>query len=277
MNIKFAYSIILAITSAIFALPAFADYVRGFGSSSNYFSSSDMTLVEVTFTAFDKSGRQPLAPVNNENSVSVKLPRAYIHWPAGVYRSTKNRPLPDRITIPWLIMLFAHPNGEAYKIFAKDSRNKSVEVKGKKISLLRYNTMKTLIRFDNRGHDRLVRSIIIPEKRPSNLFRNFAGIDEGFRVYTYFDSFVSFYGSITDPFQVAECSKPRELSHIGWWCKYTIILNEYFVAELSFVDFRLHGGRKFATERISAWRNIVCKYIRCKILPVLENRVPQVQ
>ena len=61
-----------------------------------------------------------------------------------------------------------------------------------------------------------------------------------------------------DEFKLITCSSgPR---HPSWWCDYHFTVEPGLRGTAKFVDFRLHGGRAFANERVGLIRRTVCGF-----------------
>jgi hypothetical protein len=59
------------------------------------------------------------------------------------------------------------------------------------------------------------------------------------------------------------CLLNVERSRPEHYCSYEIVLADNLLAEASFVDFRLHGGRDFARQRIAEVRAKLCEFFAC--------------
>ena len=59
------------------------------------------------------------------------------------------------------------------------------------------------------------------------------------------------------------CRRDLERSHPSFFCNYEIILSPDVRATASFIDFRMHGGRDFANERIANIREVLCGFVTC--------------
>ena len=74
-------------------------------------------------------------------------------------------------------------------------------------------------------------------------------------------SYSYFVGDDTDAFWSAQCSSPPRAVYL---CSYRMPITEGVVASVSFVDFRLHGGRAEANRRLRFAREVICRYLeRC--------------
>ena len=97
---------------------------------------------------------------------------------------------------------------------------------------------------------------------------------EGFDVYEFgpslYRSYVDFNSG--DGIFYVECPAPIEKSHPEFYCKASVKLNDQIGAELSFIDFRLHGGRAFLRERIAAWKSHMCEALHCNPPTSVEDK-----
>jgi hypothetical protein len=53
-------------------------------------------------------------------------------------------------------------------------------------------------------------------------------------------------------------------SNPTFYCTYYLTLSEDLQAELTFIDFRLHGGREFMRQRVDAFKKHICPMLKCK-------------
>ncbi len=260
-----------------FVPTSFADKVHGIGTHRFYFSATDMNLVEVTFEADRQhTGKQSNEPALKTH-VTVKLPRAYIYNAAGRYTSEREKSLPDKIAVPWLMLIFVHPDGDVHKTFSEQNLYKREVVVQQgvehKLRLIRKLTMRTTIVFrPNIKNFYEVPPFFQPEDLPIDVRLSFAGVWDGYRVYTQDQGPDYLFGGPRDHFQVARCPMSANGAMLSNWCSYFIRLNELFIAEVEFLDFRFHGGRKFVTERLAAWSVIVCRYFACNLSDTVQMK-----
>jgi hypothetical protein len=94
---------------------------------------------------------------------------------------------------------------------------------------------------------------------------NRIGDFEGFEVYREGNSSWTDYVEIraTDGIQHVRCVAPPEKTHPENFCNANIVINDRLVAEVQFVDFRMHGGRRFLQERIRAFKKHICPILKC--------------
>lgn len=71
-------------------------------------------------------------------------------------------------------------------------------------------------------------------------------------------SYLYYPGSAADQFSLAICFSER---NADFFCTYYFDAADFVTGEAHFMDFRLHGGRKFANERLRFARSTVCRYL----------------
>ena len=95
--------------------------------------------------------------------------------------------------------------------------------------------------------------------------KNRIGEFEGFRVYREGTSSWTDYVDIgaADGIQHVLCVNPPERMTPRAFCRAKIVINDRLVAEVNFIDFRLHGGRAFLQERVRAFKKHMCPILKC--------------
>ena len=73
----------------------------------------------------------------------------------------------------------------------------------------------------------------------------------------YFDD------NAADDIQQIICTAPLEQTNPGYFCEYYFPINAQIRARMAFIDFRLHGGREFARERIRSFKKTMCPIFHC--------------
>jgi hypothetical protein len=63
--------------------------------------------------------------------------------------------------------------------------------------------------------------------------------------------------------RIIHCRRDLPRSHPSFFCNYHIRLGPGVRAMASFLDFRMHGGRDFANERIENIREVLCGFVTC--------------
>jgi hypothetical protein len=75
--------------------------------------------------------------------------------------------------------------------------------------------------------------------------------------YTYF------YDNGSDGIRAVQCFDLTERSEPSQTCSTQFRVNDKLVATVSFIDFRLHGGREFLRERVRNFKKIMCPFLKC--------------
>ena len=101
----------------------------------------------------------------------------------------------------------------------------------------------------------------------------YIGDYEGFREYQDGPRFRNYLDSKgRDGIYAVKCLTPIEGSHPEFYCTAYVDLNDNIGAELTFIDFRLHGGRAFLRERIAAWKSHMCEALHCNPPTSVEDK-----
>ncbi len=71
------------------------------------------------------------------------------------------------------------------------------------------------------------------------------------------------------------CTTPDDFTkqHPEIYCTYNFPLNGQLQTEVKFIDFRLHGGRLFAEERVAAFKKWACPIFQCSEQALAEAKV----
>lgn len=219
-----------------------------------------MDLVAVNFVR-GGSGALSSATTSNEPVVARgKVPRAYIFF-ASPYDHADAERIPNEIWTPRLGVMLTAPSGEPYSVsldrFAAE-KHLSAESAGKELRL----SSATIHVYP------ALRDDVLDPLRSRSLRHTEPRIGEtpdGLGMYGFDPR-----GPLTflDPNNPAVrrigCMLNVERSRPEHYCDYEIILADNLVAKASFVDFRLHGGRQFARERMAEIRDTLCQFLPCE-------------
>jgi hypothetical protein len=274
------------IANVLLIAPAAADYVPYFVSAPfNYFS-TDLSPIEVSlgFGQYDdtngtiKSVRRDPAKgfVNGPPFAVVSIPRAYIMSAEHYSSSRKALPgyrheiLPDKIVTNRLVLAVTYPDGSplsvSYDAFQRKRRDLSLL--GKDIDKIR--------------KDKQARAIVLLAEISLSLMNNvrdkdvlsrkifggpeYVGLYEGFKQFRDRSGLTDsqyFYDVGPDDIVAIKCSGDGARTPPDFYCKYRFPLNQNIMVSMDFLDFRLHGGRAFARERIRAFKKFACPIFRC--------------
>ena len=223
----------------------------------DYYYTDKMDPIEVAFWGrFRERGDRP-------PDLIATLPRGYIFSAPG-YSQEEYEELPSRIEVKTLSLLFSYPDGLAHK--TSQSRYKRyVKVQDKKIKEYRFRqyratlhpAVKNLYEADT----------FLPEEyqalKRESLYERYIGNFDGFRGYRGGGSARYYYGDINSDIRRARCWNDVEKAHPTFFCSYITLINAHMYAEVSFMDFRMHGGAEFAEERIRVFKQILCRHVPC--------------
>ncbi len=268
---------------ALFMPPAAADYVPYFVSAPfNYFS-TDMRPIEVSLgiPQYDKaSGTVKSVRRNSAKELVdgppisvVHIPRAYIMF-ANTYSSSRralsgfrHEILPDRIVSDHLTLAVAYPDGSPLSVsYGAFHRNKpNLKLLGRDIDKIRKDEQARAIV--------LLANIYVSQ---NNNMRNtevlsykvfggpeYVGMYEGFKHYRGSGTSQSFYDLGSDDIVAIRCYGNMEIAPPGVYCSYRFPLNSSIEVEMHFLDFRIHGGRAFARDRVRAFKKFACPIFHC--------------
>jgi hypothetical protein len=267
-----------------FCPAALADAVPHHMSGPYVYYSTDMSLVEVWlgqvwYRTDDEFGIGAIDPkttkfIPGEPVARVKIPRAYINV-ADPYSSNASHPalrynvLPERIFSPQLTLSMTYPEelpySVVYETWPKHKPDFSMPRMGIGVAGLQGVEKQTramlivatirAVASDARAPDR-------PFKPDQFMPR--AGDYEGFSFHTNLPTNWQFYfDDGPDEIRRISCTASVEKSKPDFFCQYNVPLNSRLYAELTFLDFRFHGGREFARERIRAFKKFACPIFQC--------------
>jgi hypothetical protein len=96
---------------------------------------------------------------------------------------------------------------------------------------------------------------------PKNKIGTYDGFDVHKNSYSERTTFID--ASAADGIQTAFCVSATNNTRPEFFCSAIFRLNENVYVELDFIDFRVHGGRRFLQERVRAFKKYVCPILKC--------------
>ena len=230
-----------AVPTGIWSCSARADYL--------HFSSLDMTPIRISLVH---------EVIGKANFPELVVPRAYIYYVSGFLPG--QGPLPSQLSSKDVWLMFVDGTGEAWTVaVAERARRDGID--------------STTARHRMRAEETTVQ--IGPSSVPTSAYADAMRADvtrsaphrqddsfEGLAHYRGVSSFSYYAGGSDDEFFSARCPGPP-LNPV-FQCNYSMSITEGVVARVSFVDFRLFGGRAYANRRLRFVREVVCRYLtRC--------------
>jgi hypothetical protein len=205
------------------------------------FYSLDLTPIEVTLRNFNDPDAQ--------HKTILRIPRAYILF-AHNYDAGKVSQLPDVIETDELQILLTYPDGRPLSVQAHEiAAERHIDEKTA-IDSLRLKEYSATVHYVPPGahyEDGLRRDFGLTKviDRYQGLAHARSGLDD----------YLGEPG--VDTFVYLSCSLERNPE---FFCAASVRVGPTLTARVSFADFRLHGGRAYANERIRKFREIVCRY-----------------
>lgn len=252
-------------------------HIPGFGSAPFYYYSTDLSPIDISFGR-DRPGSIEIDPW--EDKLTITLPRAYIVYANGYSSKARKGPtyktLPQRLRTNHVQLLLTYPDGKPYSITQSKSGVEKPDPTawgmGKDIATWppRRQSRAAAIKADIHLSNTDMRKKFGPNRYQTYLgerdgFRRFSGLGGGSMEYLYDDG--------PDDIRRVACTRELEKSNPVFFCTYTIVLNKNLWAELQFIDFRLHGGRPFARERIRVFKKAICPIVQCDELALQSAEV----
>ena len=224
----------LMLMVALGSAPARGDAVPGIGAWEYYHSSVDPSPVTVRF-------------VYNDGTRDLLIPRKYIFFATGGF-SSRDGPIPDLIETHSVRLALTYPDGEAWSVATREyarehgvgMRRAADEMRIVFVRLEIRQTGPVDYRTLGYGSERAERDA-----------------DTGLLAFKQGRSNIRFIGDESDNFGNIDCFQalnPR------WLCDYRAHITHNIAITASFVDFRLHGGREFANQRMRFIRETVCTF-----------------
>lgn len=233
-------------------------------SGRQYYYSTSMDPITVHFMWPDFN--RPESRIQD----TVFLPRAYIVFAAG-YASKPARDLgqdladsqrhgyeelPETIQTDSLRILLTYPDGEPFTVALKKRGRKAGEdYLGTKVA--RANLFIARVSYISNSHPMPLTNHVFTYEKNARL-TEYDGL-----LYNPGRHNPHYYSKPSDPFFYVYCSDKLAETRPGRLCQYAVPLGSNYLALVDFLDFRLHGGRAFADERIAAFRRAMCEYFPC--------------
>jgi hypothetical protein len=281
-------SIVCVLISA--ASSALADSIPGFLDGPYAYYSTDMNPVEVSFASIksdDTTGTYKTGHLDSVTKEFVQgapmttaiLPRAFINafvpysskktW----HRDFQVRVLPSKIVGNNLIMAMTYPDSLPYSVvyetWPKYKPDLSLPGMGQGV-----------IKWDD--HKALTRAMLVTAKLSATPFGNarefgclqpmrcggklFVGDYQGFKHYRDPDGMGTghyYFDNGSDDIRAIKCFGTFNDTPPGHFCTYSLAMNPSIFAELTFLDFRMHGGRPFVRDRIRVFKKFACPIFQC--------------
>jgi hypothetical protein len=241
--------VILAAAIALAAYsvdPAHADDVPNRVPADYMHFSLDMTKIRISLV-------NDAAPTANFPDLVV--PKAYVVFVDGAPHSSRG-PLPPLLKSDDIELMFVDGSGEAWSVAVSErARRDGID---RNAAGNRMRAEQTDVQIKTSMHadfGEFSRANVI-RSAPNHQNDNFEGLAHYRGVASY-----SHYIGQSDEFFSAQCE--GRLNPV-FLCKYTMSITNGVVAYVSFVDFRIYGGRTYANRRLRFVREVVCRYLtRC--------------
>ncbi|WP_213291128.1 hypothetical protein [Bradyrhizobium sp. sGM-13] len=228
---------------------AYADDVPNRVPADYLHFSLDMTKIRISL------GNDAVSKANADIPDLV-VPRAYVVFVEGAPHSSQG-PLPPRLKSDDVELMFVDGSGEAWSI-AVSQRARRDGIDGSTAgNRMRAEQTDVQIKANARvDFGEFARANVI-RSAPNRQDDSF----EGLAHYRGVASYSHYIGQSDDEFFSARCE--GRLNPV-FLCQYTMSITNGVVAYVSFVDFRLYGGRTYANRRLRFVREVVCRYLtRC--------------
>lgn len=236
MSLALIAAVAWAVPTGIWSCSARADYL--------HFSSLDMTPVRISLVH---------KVVGKANFPDLVVPRAYIYFVDDFLPG--QGPLPSQLSSNDVKLMFVDGTGEAWTVaVAARARRDGID---STTAGHRMRTEETTVEISPSTTPIAARAGVTGSapKRQDDDF-------EGLAHYRGVSSFSYYVGGSDDEFFSARCPGPP-LNSV-FQCNYSMSITEGVVAQVSFVDFRLFGGRAYANRRLRFVREVSCRYLtRC--------------
>jgi hypothetical protein len=268
---------------------AFADSVPGSFNGSWVFYSTDMRPVEVSFasifaddaTSTYKTGHlDPKTKLFVEGApiASVVIPRSYI-TSFEPYANAKTwhpdfqvKILPDKIIGQNLVVTMAYPNGLPYSVVYETWPKEKPNMNSPSVGVGASELMSKNDQIRALFVQATISAMPFEDARTSQLFDPKFNIgagkkienSEGFENYLLLpSSWESYFDNGSDEIRKIDCLSPVKDAQPDQFCEYSFPINSKLIGKLVFIDFRLHGGRNFARERIRMFKKVMCPIFHC--------------
>jgi hypothetical protein len=210
-----------------------------------YYYSTDLSPITLTLRNFNEPdlGRRAL----------LRIPRAYVVFVRHYEPKDLNR-LPDVVDTEAVKVALTFPDGKPLSVHGLELGTTNGRGMWQALHELRSQQYDADLSY--------VPPEIPWEERTRTLFGPLRGADtlDGLEHFRSRGIDVYFGRQGIDEFIYIRCS-PFEQAHPIYFCTTGVRLARDLVARIMFLDFRFHGGRSFANERVRAFREAVCRFI----------------
>jgi hypothetical protein len=230
-------------------------------SGDQYYFTRDMAPVAVHFIR-GRGGAIQVTTASDEPIVATgEVPRGYIFFASPYDRSTAQS-LPNEIWTSNLGLILTVPTGEPYSIAVERvsaERSISQDSAGEE---LRLST--AVIHVRPALPEFISDPLLLRVRRADHREKPYGETEDGMQIYGFSRTGPLTHLDTGNPaVRRVGCSTDPERSHPEYYCDYEIILADDLFAQASFVDFRLHGGRRFARQRVAEIRQTLCQFFPC--------------
>jgi hypothetical protein len=237
-----------AVLAGVCADSTRADEVPNLGRAEYFHFSLDMTPIRISLVN---------DVVGKANFPQLVVPRAYVVFVESAPPSSRG-PLPPLLKSDDVQLMFVDGSGEAWSVaVAERARRDGID---QITAGHRMRAEETVAQIKSSAH------AAVAEVARANVMRSAPNRQddsfEGLAHYRGVSSFSYYVGASEDEFFSARCPGPP-LNPV-FLCNYAMSIAEGVVAYVSFVDFRLNGGRAYANRRLRFVRDVTCRYLtRC--------------
>ena len=269
-----------------------ADYIYGHLSGVQFYNARrDMTPIEVNLYGFiDNRKYTRILPIEEaeKRAYYIKpvfkmiIPRAFITG-CPPYTSSPRRKtkafikrfvvdvLPERSVCEQLFLAYNYPSGTPltgrmpkFKNLPKPDIGLGYVLSHKKDrksikSAMRRATAMSILIYparNSRGH------ISWNPDAPWNKKKHEQQKYQGFRHFVRARGH-SFYDNGADEILLVRCTATAKESRHNFYCNTYVPINKNLYAKLTFLDFRLNGGRAFLRQRVRNFKKHFCGYLKC--------------
>jgi hypothetical protein len=178
--------------------------------------------------------------------------------------------LPDKVSCYLVAFSISHVDGKSWK----DNRDYSRGNIGKIIEKQNPEEFGILPEDGSVDLRRYFQNVVEIEAKPARVVREgrlqrkvqdrVEGYD-GFQVFRRPNTSWTFYfdHNAADGIYQITCSNGLERTKPGFFCTYHFAVSSDLRAKVEFIDFRIHGGRRFAQARVRAIKKHICPIFKC--------------
>ncbi|RVU38745.1 hypothetical protein EOI86_05595 [Hwanghaeella grinnelliae] len=233
-----------------------ATRIPGMGDIPNgFFFTTEMDLIKITMPM--PRGETEAAPLAVFN-----LPRAYIYLTS--HHSEKQVvELPSEIEADTIFIVLTYPAGEPYSValarlnesFVAARRNGNTDLKSPSTQLRSVLTEGAISTSKPVAYDS---AIFHPRD-----YEPYIGDYGTLKRHDTLGTSEVYFGKPGDLIRKIRCYRTPENAKPNFFCDYYTVLSSHVMAKVSFVDFRVNGGIRFAEERVRAFKQTVCRHMQC--------------